>query len=1274
MADFNTLNPNVIFDFNLLVPGGLRYFAFVLRSEPLVYLRLQEEALSSVADDYTAYNNDANFVDYVEGVLYRQTTPLTNDKRDYSVRLTGGFLEVPNSASLDQAFTSFGADMWVRFPVMPIEEQTLIGRGNGPGANHFQVSVVPDGRVKFWLHSNEAEKIAYSQSPIIVNEWYHVMVIWDGNQMAIFLNGDQGPSVSHIPTLTLSGEPIQIGAYNNASRLEAFIDEVAVYGQSLTQDDADLRVPFHKYNNKPPVITSTTANGSGSNATLNIYEGDTVNFVVTANDPDGDTLQYLFSASGFVPEFGPQLSNSLEYQYMEAGFYYPVAFATDGRFNRAAPFARVNVTPRPDLIASNNSYTTGYQRPVTLTVLSNDTFPIGGGGSISGYTSPEYGSVALSGSGESATFIYTPFPSSSGVEDFFNYTITNGAGAFSSARVTVFVAEKNPPVARAYSVVTGPNTVRVIRPYLNDTADPPTQTLTLITVQNPTAQGGTTVLDEINNTVIYTTPAGGWLGVDTFAYQVEDEDGLTAEAVVTVTVKQVQFEAIGDSYTVDYEASRTLSVLTNDVTPYGNPLYISAVTQPSGGTTTITGAGNTQILFEASAGFVGLTSFTYTMTDGTYSDDAVVSIAVRNDPPVTGNVRVSTPIDTSRVVDVLALAYDREGQPIKLVSFTQPAQGTLTRNENGTPGDTTDDTLTYAPNLAYEGLDSFTYTVGDDIGQQRTATAYVAVGYIMSISVNPTSAPAQDFIGYSVSVTAQSGYDKSYTYFWDFGDGGTSTSPSGSRKFLGIGTFTVTCTVLDSYGVSKSRAIEVTIGSNQRPIANDVYVEVAESQLLVVNPRTNDSDPDGDQIYILEVQGVTDQGGSAFLNNAGSPSNLYDDYITYTHPLLPTPFTDSFEYTISDPFGLTASATVHVNILANLPPVALPVFRPTVYQTPVNVFVLDMVSDPENDPLYVQSVSSVSGGSASIQGAGPNNYVRFTPSNGFLGVASFNYVARDTFYNTDQSTVTIPVFGQYYPKVVFEDTPLAFWPLNEASGTKAYDMMSLQSNGTYVGNVPRTELGPLAKDLQNTAIVDQGSIQLPLTSFKDLVTDQMSVELWVKNTAMGSVSIITDWLSITVGGSSFVFTLTTTNGVKNLVIPNMEINEWYHLCITYDGEWIRAHVDSFVEASTTHTGDVILPNRWIMGQGLVGLLSMVAIYNRRLTPTEVNEHYFESLGPILSYDVVLPEVQAGAEFDVIIKSRDITGKMVKTDNTTEVTIASDADIEFDADEDTIFGV
>ena len=80
------------------------------------------------------------------------------------------------------------------------------------------------------------------------------------------------------------------------------------------------------------------------------------------------------------------------------------------------------------------------------------------------------------------------------------------------------------------------------------------------------------------------------------------------------------------------------------------------------------------------------------------------------------------------------------GPGIFLESFTQPANGTVSRNENGTAGDTSDDTLSYTPNANYFGApgDEFTYTInnGATPPAQSTATVRIAVTPSNDVPVN----------------------------------------------------------------------------------------------------------------------------------------------------------------------------------------------------------------------------------------------------------------------------------------------------------------------------------------------------------------------------------------------------------------------------------------------------------------------------------------------------------------------------------------------------------
>jgi PKD repeat protein len=70
-------------------------------------------------------------------------------------------------------------------------------------------------------------------------------------------------------------------------------------------------------------------------------------------------------------------------------------------------------------------------------------------------------------------------------------------------------------------------------------------------------------------------------------------------------------------------------------------------------------------------------------------------------------------------VDVLANDYDPNGDPLTVISVTQPLSGTAVVN--------LDDTITYTPTTGWHGSDSFTYTVGDGNGGADAATVTITV-------------------------------------------------------------------------------------------------------------------------------------------------------------------------------------------------------------------------------------------------------------------------------------------------------------------------------------------------------------------------------------------------------------------------------------------------------------------------------------------------------------------------------------------------------------------
>ncbi len=81
----------------------------------------------------------------------------------------------------------------------------------------------------------------------------------------------------------------------------------------------------------------------------------------------------------------------------------------------------------------------------------------------------------------------------------------------------------------------------------------------------------------------------------------------------------------------------------------------------------------------------------------------------------------STPPDNPLTDNVLA---NDIGTNLKVVNFTQPANGTLTMSSDGN--------FTYTPNPGYIGTDTFTYTIQDDTSLSDSATVTVTIDTIFS--------------------------------------------------------------------------------------------------------------------------------------------------------------------------------------------------------------------------------------------------------------------------------------------------------------------------------------------------------------------------------------------------------------------------------------------------------------------------------------------------------------------------------------------------------------
>ncbi|MBB5032539.1 Ig-like domain-containing protein [Prosthecobacter vanneervenii] len=186
---------------------------------------------------------------------------------------------------------------------------------------------------------------------------------------------------------------------------------------------------------------------------------------------------------------------------------------------------------------------------------------------------------------------------------------------------------------------------------------------------------------------------------------------------------------------------------TSDGTTIGNP-----VSSPS---TLVTNAQG-KVIFLPAADRNGspLTSFNFAASDGkSLSAPATATLNVQpvNDAPVArADVRVAQPGQILSPVRERLNDYDVDGDALTVLSFTQPALGTVARNSDGT--------LRYqAPSDITTGSTQFSYTITDPSG--AAATASVTVSIMQSITGTwPSFGNGPAHTGYSTSALGRTGW------------------------------------------------------------------------------------------------------------------------------------------------------------------------------------------------------------------------------------------------------------------------------------------------------------------------------------------------------------------------------------------------------------------------------------------------------------------------------------------------------------------------------------
>ncbi len=528
-------------------------------------------------------------------------------------------------------------------------------------------------------------------------------------------------------------------------------------------------------------------------------------------------------------------------------------------------------------------------------------------------------------------------------------------------------------------------------------------------------------------TVTY-TPAADFAGTEPLAITAT-AGGLTDTATLQIVVTPVNDPpaAVDDVLAAVEDQVQTLAMstlLANDTDVDGDVLVVTAVADATGGTVAI---GDASIAFTPAADFTGDATFTYTISDGTATDTATVTLqfGAANDPPIAVDDSATTAEDTPLAITAASLTAndtDPEGQTLTVTAVGGAVDGTVALVGS---------TITFTPAANVAGVASFEYTVSDGAGTDTGAvTVTVTAVNDPPVAVDDARTTAEDT---PLAITAAS-----LTANDTDVDGGALTvtavgNPTNGTVALAGGTVTFTPTANASgaasfeYTVSDGAASDTGLVTVTVTAVNDPPVAVADARttaedtalaITAASLTANDTDIDGGALSVTAVSGAV--GGTVAL--AGGT-------ITFT-PTANLSGAGTFLYTVSDG-AATATGTVTVTITAvNDPPVAVDDARTTAEDTPLVITAASLTAndtDVDGGALTVTAVGNPTNGTVALAGG----TVTFTPTANASGAASFEYTVSDGAA-TDTGLVTVTVTAVNDPPVAVddarttaEDTPLA---------------------------------------------------------------------------------------------------------------------------------------------------------------------------------------------------------------------------------------------------------
>jgi hypothetical protein len=344
--------------------------------------------------------------------------------------------------------------------------------------------------------------------------------------------------------------------------------------------------------------------------------------------------------------------------------------------------------------------------------------------------------------------------------------------------------------------------------------------------------------------------------------------------------------AVDDSYSKPAGTVISGNVLANDV---GVGLQVTSHTAPSHGTATIAADGS--FTYTPASGSSGIDTFAYGVEGAGGSANATVQIMIT---PVGADDAFTTAAGSALSGNVLS---NDTGTGLHVTGNSSAAHGTATLASDGS--------LVYTPAAGFSGLDGFTYAVADNSGDGFADNVAVQIHVTPVAVADSFAAPATTLVtGNVLGNDAGSGLQVV----------GNTSAAHGSVALASDGSLVYTPAAgfsgLDgfSYGVqdSSGAVANALVQIHVTPVAVADSFDTPAAKPVSGNVLGNDV---GSGLHVV----------ASTPPSRGTANVAADGSFTYV-PATGFFGTDSFQYTVQDASGQTASGSVTVSVAASVHP------------------------------------------------------------------------------------------------------------------------------------------------------------------------------------------------------------------------------------------------------------------------------------------------------------------------------------------------------------------